>query len=165
MAVRLREEIRATGGGFCGRKIAAHDETAGGSLFPNLPGEFHPGRGVSPAGVNLPLFQKRSVCAGLAGQDLDDKMPPSSFSETSPVCYRPVFDGIEAVWFTATVVKKAFDDVRRWSWWLPWHQLHLLTQGFNLNAAGLTPVLPFGLEFCYSVSGKGKKWQNLRQRK
>ena len=54
---------------FSGRKIAAHDETAGGSLFQNLPDEFHPDRGAGPAGVNLPFFQKRPVCTGLTGQD------------------------------------------------------------------------------------------------
>jgi hypothetical protein len=33
-------------------------------------------------------------------------LPPSSFSEMSPVCFRPAFDGIREVWFAAAVVKK-----------------------------------------------------------
>jgi hypothetical protein len=33
------------------------------------------------------------------------------FSEMSPACFRIAFDGIGEVWFTAPVVKKAFDVV------------------------------------------------------
>jgi hypothetical protein len=33
-------------------------------------------------------------------------LPSASFSEMSPVCFRPAFDGIGEMWFAATVVKK-----------------------------------------------------------
>jgi hypothetical protein len=56
--------------------------------------------------VNLPFFQKRSICAGLTGQDLDEGIPPSAFSEMSPVCFRPVFDGIREVWFDGCAIKR-----------------------------------------------------------
>jgi hypothetical protein len=57
--------------------------------------------GAQLEAVEVPVF----FCAGLAGQDLDNGMPPSSFSEMSPVCFLPVFDEIGEVWLTATVVK------------------------------------------------------------
>jgi hypothetical protein len=80
----------------------------------------------------------------------------------SPVCFRPAFDGIGEVWFAGTVVKKrsVMDDGG--------------TGGFpgtssifnsrpKFQRSGMTPILPFELEFCQSEPRKGKNYGKENQ--
>jgi hypothetical protein len=84
-------------------------------------------------------------------------LPPPSFSEKSPACYRPVFDGIGEMWFAATVVKKRSVMGDGGTGGLLGAS-SIFNSEHKSQRSGTASVIPSGLEFCYSGTGKGKNY-------
>jgi hypothetical protein len=81
-------------------------------------------------------------------------LPPSSFSEMSPVCFCPAFDGIGAVWFTPNEVERRSERDGGGTGGFFGTSSTFLTQGKNLNAAEWQPSFLLGWSYITAIFGK-----------